>query len=366
MLYKFESCFISISYLIWSFKKNIMRKDKLSALYLGWLGHRNLGDEALYFIIKKILEKRFIIFSATKFDRIPSWMFKKKIDYLILGGGTLINRNIAVIEGVKKYSQFTKKMMILGTGVADNRFWETIEERQNMDEEWKSIFNGCDYIGVRGPHSLSYIKNIGITDAKVIGDPVLYFCDNRIKKKRKEKRIGLNFGWTDNQLWGKDDNISINLFCDYIDYLLTDEWKVSIINVYAKDSINIQKIISKNGWKKKVEYYDFSRKSNINVLKYFRSIDIFIGQKLHSCVFSSCTYTPFISLEYQPKCRDFCESIDYESYNFRIDRIAIEDLIEKTKEIYHNIDSLQRYLYEKVTYFKRLQANIYKDIFGYP
>lgn len=50
--------------------------------------------------------------------------------------------------------------------------------------------------------------------------------------------------------------------------------------------------------------------------------------KLHAGVLAAAANVPFVSLEYQPKCRDFAASIGWDEFVVRTDQIRPDRLID--------------------------------------
>lgn len=351
MLYKLESIGININFYA-NFLKHL-RDTKKKILYFGWLGHQNLGDEALFYCIKELFEDGAILYPTDKYVRL---FFKAKLkNYfqgLMLGGGTLINRNDFIIDELLRLSDPCLKHIVFGTGVANEDFWQQFEARSNRNDEWKDFLLKCDFVGVRGPVSLNYMKGLGIEKAMVIGDPVLYLGLNKIIPKKKNKRVGINFGQTSNKLWGGKDETVNKLIYDLVRLLHEKGWTISLFNVHDKDLTHILQFIEKHRLSDKINIFDATKCSVKNTLAFFENISVFIGEKLHSSVFAACSYTPFIMLEYRPKCFDFTSSIGYERYNFRVDQVSAEQIIKRVGELYENIDSIQLHLFSNVQFYK--------------
>ena len=114
-----------------------------------------------------------------------------KPDIIILGGGTLIKKD-ASVGFLNKVNNIVLlwpgvKLITFGTGTVDM----TLSKETNFPIntlDWKSFFEKCDEIYVRGPSTYSFIREIGISKAiNVIGDPALYFIKKEKKKLKKEK-----------------------------------------------------------------------------------------------------------------------------------------------------------------------------------
>jgi len=347
------------------FSKSIFdnSSNKIRALYLGWLGFKNLGDEALYCCIKKMFQDRLIFHSSREFD---SLFFKKRVlnkfNVHFLGGGTLINRNEGIINTLLVYKKSVCKSIVFGTGVASDIFWNQFESRVDRSADWRDYLNSCLFVGVRGPDSLRYMQQLGVHKAMITGDPVLYLGRNKVMPKPKKKKIGINFGNTSNILWGKSDQHVENIMAILIRILLEQHWEVSFFNVYESDTKHFFNFIERNNFKGKIRFFDASDCSMDTALAYFDTIDVFVGEKLHASVFSACTHTPFIMLEYRPKCLDFMRSINYEKYNFRTDNMNADEIICAVDELYQTSESIQSHIYENVSFLKNILISSARNI----
>lgn len=351
MSYKINTFKINFNYLIKSVTNSFDSRPK--ALYYGWLGHKNLGDEALYFCVNELLKSRISFVTNGELDRLYlKSRAVSKIDLLVLGGGTLINRNDYVIDNMLEYRKNFKQCIVFGTGVANEDFWQQMEKRTDRSDDWREFLNSCSFVGVRGPFSLQYMKKLGIDKAAAIGDPVLYLGQETIMPKARRKRVGFNFGRTNNKLWGGSDKRVDSEMCHLIRIFLENNWELSFYNVYDKDTEHFQRFVDTYKLQGKISFVDASDCPISMALSYFKDIDIFIGEKLHASILAACSYTPFIMLEYRPKCLDFMASIGYEKYNFRVDSFSAQETYAAAEELYENCAQIQTYLKEKVLYYK--------------
>jgi polysaccharide pyruvyl transferase WcaK-like protein len=331
-------------------------KDKRKrALYFGWLGYKNLGDEALYYCIHELFKEAFQFRTSGEMDRLY-WpgLALSRFSVFFLGGGTLINRNDNVINTLLAYREKIPRSLVLGTGVANEDFWQQFENRSDRLKDWKDFLDSSDFVGVRGPDSMRFMEKLGIDKAVITGDPVLYLGQDTIVPKARRKRVGINFGDTKNKLWGKSDQKVEEEIYRLVKLFLEKGWEISFFNVYEKDTSAFRKFIDRYRLENRIRFFDASSCSMDTALTYFKDVDVFIGEKLHASVFAACTYTPFIMLEYRPKCHDFMCSLDYERYNVRLDQFSADRVCRMAEELQENSGSIQQFLNKKVLHYKNI------------
>lgn len=327
----------------------LLSKQK-KAFYIGWHGYGNLGDEALLTAVKSLLEEKYLLYEKKYVGKGVKIFLKGQFDTCILGGGTLINFD-TYLKPFKTVR--AKKRIVFGTGVGLPEFREKVEGYTSpYVEEWVQALNSADYIGVRGPLSLKQLKKWGVKkDIVLLGDPVLFLADDVITKKQKSKILGVNIGFTNGRLWGGDDNIFFEQLIQQLKILGRKGWAFKFFPVVTKDVAFIKKAIEALS-EFHVMYVDNFLSLN-TFLSEMRSVDIFVGEKLHSVILAICTHTPSIMLEYRPKCLDFMLSMNLEKLNVRTDQLFDDTIVEMVKELYDSIDKEQERLFEKTILMKR-------------
>lgn len=276
--------------------------------YLAWLGHGNLGDEALYLAAQKIFSPyRLVPYYP---DLRPSGHSR----ITIMGGGTLLPTLALSIPNKYNYAY--------GVGVKHPDFWG---EFHPFVIELIKRFN-FRFLGVRGNTSKELLKDWGI-ESEVIGDPCL-LLEPRSYKKRKKKLVAINVGQSRGRIWGgNEERVSKETvrLCNF----LKQEGYYPILIPFWKDDISYIQRISKAANVDIFENWD----DIVQVIDLIASCYIVIGEKLHSTVFSASTYTPFISLEYRPKCLEFAQSMGFGKYTIRTDTMNAE----KTMRLFHDL-----------------------------
>ncbi len=154
---------------------------------MGWVGKDNLGDEAML--------------DATR-DLLP-WgeidVRGEAKDLLLLGGGTLINRN-QYLKWLTERDSPRIERAVYGTGVASPGFWGLTED----PSEWLRWLGTCAYVGVRGPRSAETLQGWGYKgEFEVCGDPALAL--EPITLKDISGSVLVAPAWTNGELWGESD-----------------------------------------------------------------------------------------------------------------------------------------------------------------
>lgn len=322
-------------------------------IYYGWLGHKNLGDEALFYVNRSIFRKANLVPYGSMLTR-----FIRPLA-CIVGGGTYINEYGSVTE-IRQIQQ-SMPFIIFGAGVQNPSYWLTVPGYVDARKTWNEILERSPFVGVRGPLSLQILKDQGFHGAEIIGDPALSLRDEAVIY-RTGRRIGLNFGFTDNNLWGHDDDAVYNELRNLVKTLHRLHYNISLFSTYPADT---QSLVQMRKDLPEIEGLHIHYKYTPAVLRYFRNIDIFVGMKLHSVVLAHCAYTPSLMIEYRPKCADYMASMGLKEWTVRSDRIGTDNIIDILARLSEDIKNHQEHLFEKTRYFKALQKAKADEIMDY-
>ncbi len=267
----------------------------LHARYIGYTKNtENHGDESLTWIIRDLLS-----------PEIEVSCDGDEYDIALLGGGTLINQSPWLIDVFESALERAGRGVVLGTGVGDLTFWG------NHFDRWTPLLNKCDFVGVRGPDSVDLLHQHGVSKAICVGDPYIWLhCP--VKRTPIFKRMGVNLGSTNDSLWGTNDKDLHDFLVEVLRELKANGWSFVWISVWSKDLPLI------NAVRKKIEgdsglLLDV-RSQTLEALSSLAGCELFMGEKLHANAMAAVAGVPFISLEYQPKVRDFAKSLDMSSW----------------------------------------------------
>jgi hypothetical protein len=357
-----------------------------AGIYVGWVGYLNLGDEAMY----ELCRTRF---SGIRWSRLedvsyelhpgqiirrghqsPNQMLEAITEELsnqrrlrslatktlqkvanltgrqvgLYGGGTLINRNADALDqyiSVRKRSGHL--VPTFGTGVIQPNFWSTREAGwTNRLKEWAAVLAELPVAGVRGPMSKALLDDAGARNVVVCGDPAVSFhrpYSNQPRPARREGplRVGLNTGDCSGQLWGRAEDVS-DSFVALARWLRQSGHQVEIIPVWTRDVEPCLEVARR-------AQLDRSAVSSVcyahdAFLERVEKLDLMVCLKLHAGVLAAAANVPFVSVEYQPKCRDFAASLGWEDFVLRTDQLEPGKLIALVESLIAQLDARQQEL----------------------
>jgi GT2 family glycosyltransferase len=276
--------------------------------YVGWVGKDNLGDEAMLRATSELL----------------SWgeveTRGEARDLLLLGGGTLINRNQYLGWLLERDSPRIERA-VFGTGVANPGFWGLTEDTK----EWLRWLGTCAYVGVRGPHSAQTLHDWGFKgDVEICGDPALAL-DVGISEP-KPGSVLVAPVWTNGELWGGSDQRVYEELATSIKQWNASGREVTLMSCHPTDDrpiLLIREMVGDAEIGYHAGYLDVTA-----ALHQIASASVVVGERLHACVLAAAAGRPFVALEYRPKVRDFAASVAMEDYVIRTDELKAGGLLE--------------------------------------
>lgn len=294
--------------------------------YIGWVGHRNLGDEVLLLSFDRLFPGSTFL----SYGRLPphvQWARRhlhrrNDFDAVFLGGGTLINANY--LKRLVHAQARGIPTVVFGTGVRDPDFWGY----RDPPNEWADALNAASYVSVRGPDSAEILRSWGVRNVEVIGDPALAYCTPRAGFRRAGL-VAVNLGCS-GPIWGEQGRIT-DAVVETARRLRARGHRVEFLPMHPDDVQHADVLNRRLGagavpiWE---AYEDAGR-----TLRRIAEYDMVIGQRLHAVVLSLGCGVPAISLAYRPKCIDFMKSVSLERFACRTDRMDADRLIGLVDEI---------------------------------
>lgn len=344
------------------FKQYGIGAPPYAAYVLGWHGHNNLGDEAVYGALKGYFSRyRFVDYPK----RLPAMCMRSlsKMELGLLAGGTMISGDMSgALHTQKCFSQCPRKI-VFGSGVHRPDFWIERRGAQEWNDAvtvWKETLKQCDYIGVRGPDSAMVLTDWGLKNVEVIGDPALFYADDNPLEPllSSQPSVGLNLAKTENlQMYGESDTY-LREFADLAIRFKKAGWAIQWYVLWPDDYAPTKKIAEMTGTADAIipVYTD--------CCKFMASVkqrSLFVGTRLHAVALSAAAYVPSISLEYQPKCSDFMKSIGQQDRVIRIDRFNADLAWELVLHTHRRQKEISEMLYQSVQELRCSQVRWAKE-----
>lgn len=320
--------------------------------YIGWVGHHNLGDEALFSaFVKAFSEFAVEIIPSQRIKKLSWWrklILKSRYPAIALGGGTLVFAEyVDVFRNAQKLANYT---FLFGTGVEDAVFWKKFNRKWEL-KDWQTVLNKTNYIGVRGPHSQAMLKEIGV-NSEILGDLALIWSYEKFLSKKKNKHILLNLGTSYNHVFGNEYDI-FNTNYNLATELIKNNWKITIVSVWPEDNEVVMKFYEKIASLDRNNIYIITQLPSLeNYFSIAEQVDIAIGFKLHSVVLAHCVGTPALMMAYRQKCIDYMASMDLSSFCHRTDQLDANILFNQITELYGQLKQQQEHLVYWTNYYK--------------
>lgn len=330
-------------------------------LYLGYLGVNNIGDEVCYEAFAQACERwlneEYTLFSypINAAKTLTELYVEKPFDIVVLGGGSLFQGNF-FIDLALEAIEMKLPLYCYGTGI-DYMTEETIESfkrgefqlsftnfhnKEINKEKIKKVIEYSTFAGLRGPLTHKYIKSLppsSTSNYQIIGDSGMLFTpkiDDYIERKYlhdcNKKIIAVNWGTTNNILFGYDENKLKNQVLKACTNLLNKGYQIVIFPMWDLDIPHCKDLYESIKERGKVTF--IPEVCTASQIYYFLSLCHFsLNLKLHANVLSASSGTPFIQLAYRSKGVDFAASIHQLPYTLLTNTNKLAETIEK-KEYY--------------------------------
>lgn len=347
-----------------------------NVLISGYYGFNNTGDEAMIETMSVLLAKRnygLIVLSSnpekTKelynvqaYDRYKiSDVIKaiRKADIVVSGGGTLFQditskKSIWYYLGVVKLAKLLGKKVCVayqGMGPIDTKLYRDMTKR-TLNKKFVKL------VALRDKNAIEYAKEIGIKENKTIFSSDMVFMMQPPAKERSLKILKDNLhGYTDGQKligfsvreWKDKDRT--DLFAELADRLVEKyDARIVFFPFHKPKDAEISKIIMHKMKHEDATTLIPNRYLPSEILGTMGLMDVNIGVRLHSLVFSAVMNVPTIGISYDPKIDGFLEMINMAPVCTYED-ISVDKLVEQVCKF---IDGEKVDYTDKIAEFKRI------------
>jgi len=325
--------------------------------YIGFIGHANLGDEAMFQAIREslIVDESLIPFIAAEGESMlarvglgGTAIFRAAL----FGGGTLIHPYYLPVA--RKAQKFGIPLYTVGTGVGSPGFFTP--EHPPL-HGWKEILEDCPLLSVRGPRSCELLQNLGLAHAEVIGDPALGLASNIPPRYRSRQRLIINLAQERPPASGSGEYAMYRQVARIANDFADHGGEVIGVALGPGDRAALEMLRRDHHLARlRIEDHRTSPHGLFETLS--GSIGL-IGVRLHSAVLASCVGVPAILFSYRDKCKDFMSSMDLEDFAVEISREHGPGRIEQCFDRLQSDGDLGPAIYRKAVFWKQQQHAFY-------
>jgi polysaccharide pyruvyl transferase WcaK-like protein len=323
---------------------------KINIGYIGGHGVANLGDDVMYFALKKSIPNYNVLtFQTIGVEKLLCFFGLSGNSFfklIVLGGGTLIND--MWFNKVERSLNFKVPVIALGTGVGSCG----LEQSRAIDfSNWTKVLNQFKFVGVRGEMSKNRLISTGV-NSSVVGDLALLLAIKAPQKSIK-KVIGINL-------------MDIAEYNEYWEAMIPEllklkeeGWGFEPLVMNPNDLKYTSRFFEKLGISNKIEIIasddEFKLKTN--------ELTFTICVRLHGSVLSLCNNVPTVLFGYRDKCKDFMSSVDLTEFYIDLDDNNLNklnyalDKIELLKDVKINKNIRSKVL-EKALFYKKELLNM--------
>ena len=338
-------------------RRQIRSRGQRAIGYIGWIGHGNLGDEAVFEAISGLLsvDESLIQFLAAEGESMLQRFGVGGMDVfraVLFGGGTLIHPYYLPVGRLAQ--KFGIPMYTVGTGVGSPGFFTP--ENPSL-AGWKPILQGCELLSVRGPLSYELLQDLGLPQVEVIGDPALGLAPDRAPVYRTRQRLVINLAQESRPTADSGEHAMHRQLAKLSNDFADRGGELIGVALGAKDRGALEMFRREHGvGRLQIEDHRTSTQDLFETVS--GSIGL-VGVRLHSAVLASCVGVPSILFAYRNKCRDFMASMDLGDFALDISR---EEGPRRMAECFERLmfeADLGPGIYAKAVFWKLTQRQFY-------
>jgi len=328
--------------------------------YIGWVGHGNLGDEAVYEAIQKSTDfgEPLIPFIAAEGE---SMLHKFRLGgceifrAVLFGGGTLIHPYY--LPSGRLAHKLRIPLYTVGTGVGSPGFFTP--ERPSLDG-WKEVLQDCELLSVRGPLSHKRLLGLGLTQVETIGDPALGLAPDTPPAYRSRQRLIINLVHEERPVSGSTEYAMLSEVAMIANDFADKGGELIGVALARRDRVALEQFKRDHRVHRlAIEDRHTSVAGLFNTLA--GSIAL-IGIRLHSAVLASCVGVPSILFAYRDKCKDFMASMDVEDLAVDVSSNRGPRQIRGSFERLQSDSTLGAAIYAKARSWKETQQVFYEKL----
>ncbi len=310
-------------------------KSMSKVVLSGFYGFHNIGDEAILLTLTEKLrsedpevditvlsnnpeetQKKFNVKAVDRHNPFKVVMAIMMCDTLISGGGSLL-QDVTSARSIHYYLFiiraglfFRKRVVLLSHGIGP------LNSEKNRKRVSKTL-NKVLAVSVRDQNSYDLLCEIGVDPSKITlsADPVMAMGKaGKALGQSILKQIGLketgrkNVGIAIRQKDFRERERQVKLVKLAND--LAKEYNVVFLPFYYKNDTKIAGDIATQ--MDEHVYFVTEKYHSKDFMSLVENMDILVGSRLHSLIFSVVAEVPFVGVSYDPKIENFLEMLDKE------------------------------------------------------
>lgn len=285
--------------------------DRPRLAYVGWVGHHNLGDEAMFRAIQGLLRPcRLMPYRSSDKETVFRHLGlsgRRFFHMVVVGGGTLINPGFWPV--VEVLAGQGTPIAMFGTGAGSAGFGQPREVPTDM---WSAVAKKFVAVGVRGPLSLRTVKALGFYDAEVIGDPALSLAVEVLPARMRPPRLIVNVA-------GEPQTELLAALARLLAEFVARGGELLGIALNSRDIHAFARLLGVEG----VPHFRVVTVTRDPTM-YIRLVSgatAVVAVRLHAAVLACCAGTPPLLFSYRPKCEDFMAAMELTDQLISWDRV---------------------------------------------
>ena len=328
--------------------------------YIGFIGHANLGDEAVFQAIREslIVDESLIPFIAAEGESMLARLglggtaiFRA----VLLGGGTLIH---PYYSPVARKAREVRHSPVHGRNGCRREPWILYSGASPPLHGWKETSPGLSAsVRARGPRSCELLQNLGLVHAEVIGDPALGLASDIPQQYRSRQRLIINLA-QESPPASESGEYAMYRQVARIANDFADQGGEVVGTALGPGDRAALEMLKRDHHLVRLRIEDH-RTSTDGLFETISGSIGLIGVRLHSAVLASCVGVPSILFSYRDKCKDFMTSMDLGDFAVEISRDHGPRRIEQCFDRLQSDGDLGPAIYKKAVFWKRQQHAFY-------
>ncbi len=310
----------------WSRAWQYIASPRAAASYVGPIGYRNLGDEALLQAARECFDPLPVVTKVGSHrSLVRQAQDRKRHDIVILGAGSLIG-NHPPFERFREELAKARRGLVFGSGVSRPVLSGKVPE---WLLRWGEVLRPLTYVGVRGARSAATLARVGV-DAEVIGDPICWFSQDASFWQPRKKVMGMNIGRPNGRMYGSEALLE-RRFVEYASAMTAQGWHIEFFCIWPGDLAMTQRVAQAARIEEPIIHCIYEDAHEY--LERVRCMKVFVGFKRPAVALAMAANVPSMMIEYRPACRDFAEVMGLQDYAVRSDDMRLTHMLRLTDRL---------------------------------